>query len=235
MVTDIHSHVLPGIDDGSKSLSESIELLKMEAEQGVRHVVATPHFYARYDHPERFLERRAQAEQALRAEMQKYPGLPTLSVGAEVLFFRGMSQSDAITELTIDEKKCILVEMEGVSWQDHVFRELEDIIHDRGLTPIIAHVERCIRPFHANRHIERLLEMPVLIQSNAGFFLNKRRKRLAMRMLRKGQIHLLGSDCHSVAHRPPQLGSAVDLICKELGQDAIDRICFNEKTVFDNQ
>ena len=52
MVVDIHSHVLPGIDDGSKSLTESVALLKMEEEQGVTHVVATPHFYARYDRPE---------------------------------------------------------------------------------------------------------------------------------------------------------------------------------------
>ena len=71
VLTDFHSHVLPGIDDGSKSLKESIAMLRMEAEQGIRRVVATPHFYARHDQPERFLARRARSEELLRQELQK--------------------------------------------------------------------------------------------------------------------------------------------------------------------
>ena len=69
MVTDFHSHVLPGIDDGSTDVAESIALLRMEAEQGIRHVVATPHFYPRHDSPERFLNRRARSETELRREI----------------------------------------------------------------------------------------------------------------------------------------------------------------------
>ena len=61
-VIDFHSHVLPGIDDGSPSVEASVEMLRMEAEQGIRHVVATPHFYPRHDTPEHFLRRRAEAE-----------------------------------------------------------------------------------------------------------------------------------------------------------------------------
>ena len=93
MRIDAHSHILPGIDDGSKSLERSIEMLKMEARQGIDHVIATPHFYAKYDDPDKFLQRRAAAERELRAEMVKIPGLPSLSVGAEVYYFRGMSVS----------------------------------------------------------------------------------------------------------------------------------------------
>ena len=66
MVTDFHSHVLPGIDDGSTSVEESIAMLRMAAEQGVRRVIATPHFYPRHDSPEHFLEKRNLAESALR-------------------------------------------------------------------------------------------------------------------------------------------------------------------------
>ena len=96
-VTDFHSHILPGIDDGSASLQESIAMLKMEAEQGIRHVVATPHFYPRHDSPERFLSRRDDAEARLREEMEKYPWLPSLEIGAEVYFFRGISESDVLS------------------------------------------------------------------------------------------------------------------------------------------
>ena len=80
MVTDFHSHILPGVDDGSSSLEQSLQMLRMEAEQGIRHVVATPHFYARYDAPETFLEKRSRAEALLREAMEKNPGSVYLPV-----------------------------------------------------------------------------------------------------------------------------------------------------------
>ena len=69
---DFHSHVLPGIDDGSSGVKESIAMLQSMARSGITHVVATPHFYAQYDSPERFLKRRGESEARLREEMEKY-------------------------------------------------------------------------------------------------------------------------------------------------------------------
>ena len=63
-IIDFHSHILPGIDDGSESVEQSIAMLRMEAEQGITHVVATPHFYPRHDTPQRFLQRRKDADVA---------------------------------------------------------------------------------------------------------------------------------------------------------------------------
>ena len=111
MVTDFHSHILPGIDDGSRSVEESIRLLRLEAEQGIRHVVATPHFYARHDTPERFLKRRAESAALLREKMGMHPELPDVTLGAEVYYYPGISHSDAISELTIGSQRCILIEM----------------------------------------------------------------------------------------------------------------------------
>ena len=83
-IVDFHSHILPGIDDGSESLQESIAMLRTEAAQGIGHVVATPHFYPRYETPEDFLHKRDQAEAVLLSAMKREKGLPQLSVGAEV-------------------------------------------------------------------------------------------------------------------------------------------------------
>ena len=58
MIIDFHTHVLPAMDDGSRSVEESLQMLRMEAEQGIFHVVATPHFYPQYDNPEQFLRKR---------------------------------------------------------------------------------------------------------------------------------------------------------------------------------
>ena len=115
-VIDFHSHILPGIDDGSKNVEESLQMLRMMAKQGITHVVATPHFYPQHDTPERFLRRRAEAEAALREAMAGENDLPELSIGAEVYYFRGISDSNAIKELTVDHKKCILIEMPSAPW-----------------------------------------------------------------------------------------------------------------------
>lgn len=227
MVTDFHSHVLPGIDDGSSSAEESIAMLRMEAEQGVRHVIATPHFYPRHDSPERFLEKRDRAEAALRSAMAGKTGIPELSVGAEVHFFSGISNSDILPQLTIDKKCCILIEMPPPPWSDSMYRELEQIWLHWGITPIIAHVDRYIAPFRTFRIPERLAALPVMVQANASFF-QGRSAPMAMRMLKKGQIHLLGSDCHNLTSRRPNLGAAVDKIRNRLGQEAIDRVCSAE-------
>ena len=75
---DFHSHVLPEMDDGSASVDMSIAMLQMQAEQGITHVIATPHFYPSRDDPERFLDRRNRAEEKLRREMAKHSDLPEI-------------------------------------------------------------------------------------------------------------------------------------------------------------
>ena len=228
---DFHSHILPGIDDGSKTLEMSIRMLRMEAQQGIGHVVATPHFYPQYDTPERFLRRRAAAEIALREEMQKHTDLPALSVGAEVYYFSGISDSEGISQLTIDQKRCILIEMPSSSWTEAMYRDLEGLYVKRGLIPIVAHIDRYIGRFSNHGILNRLERLPVLIQANAEFFLERHTSSLALRMLKKNRIHLLGSDCHDLTSRKPSLQDAVALINRRLGGDALEGILACQRDV----
>lgn len=223
-IIDFHSHVLPGIDDGSKSVEQSIAMLRMEAEQGITHVVATPHFYPRQDSPERFLQRRYESEMRLREEMAKHPGLPELTVGAEVYYFPGISESDAVFQLTIGGKRSILLEMALPPWTERMYREVEELALRRDLTVIMAHVDRYISPFRTHGIPNRLQQMPVLVQANAEFFLRRSTASMALRMLKQGQIHLLGSDCHDLKSRPPELGKAAAVIEKKIGPEALERI-----------
>jgi protein-tyrosine phosphatase len=223
-IIDFHSHVLPGIDDGSHSLEESIAMLRMEAEQGVRHVIATPHFYPQHDTPDHFLQKRREAEKLLREEMEKYSDLPILIVGAEVYYFPGISNSEAMAELTIDKKKCILIEMPTPPWTDAMYRELEGLYTKQGLIPIVAHVDRYIGRFRTFGIPKRLAELPVLVQANAEFFLEKPTSSMALRMLKRNEIHLLGSDCHNLDARKPNLRAALDLIERRMGADPLAAI-----------
>lgn len=223
-VIDFHSHVLPGIDDGSGSLEESIAMLRMETEQGVTRVVATPHFYPHRDDPERFLRRRQEAELRLREAMAAYDDMPELDVGAEVYFFRGMSNYELLHELTIAGTGCILVEMPMSKWSDSMYAELKKINTDMGLIPIIAHVDRYISPLRTHGIPEKLAELPVLVQANANFFIRSSTRSMAMKMLRGDKIHLLGSDCHNLTERKPNLGAAAELIRQKLGPGAMKRV-----------
>ena len=223
-MTDFHTHILPGIDDGSRSVEQSVQMLRMEAAQGIRRVVATPHFYPQLDTPERFLQRRAQARQQLCAAMARERGLPQLSVGAEIHYFHGISQSGAVKALTIDGTRCLLIEMPPPPWSEAMYRELEDLAVKRGYIPIVAHVDRYIGRFRTFGIPGQLAELPVLVQANAEFFLERATAAMALRMLKKEQIHLLGSDCHNVSTRKPELGSAMDVILRKLGPEPLDAV-----------
>ena len=223
-IVDFHSHILPGIDNGSTSVEESIGMLRMEAEQGIKHVIATPHFYARHDTPAKFLQKRNEAEAKLREEMAKHEGLPRLSVGAEIYFFPGIADSDALWELTIDKKECIILEMPQSFWTESMYKEIEGISVKQGITPILAHIDRYIRPFRTYGIMDRLADLPVLVQANASFFLRPRTKRTALRLLREDRIHLLGSDCHNLSSRLPNMGQALEMIEQRLGLEPLSRI-----------
>lgn len=223
-VVDFHSHILPGIDDGSASVEESLSMLKMAAEQGIGRMVATPHFYPHRDDPESFLRRRREAELRLREAMAGCEGLPRLEIGAEVYFFRGMGGYEQLYELTIEGTDCILVEMPMSGWSDSMYAELKRISSDMGLIPIIAHIDRYISPFRTHGIPQRLRELPVMVQANANFFLRSSTRSMALKMLREDMIHLLGSDCHNLDERKPNLGPAAGIIRQRLGPEIIKRV-----------
>lgn len=231
---DFHSHILPEMDDGSDSVETSIRMLMMEAEQGITHVVATPHFYAQQDKLDRFLERRNQAEKRLREEMEMYLGLPEIVMGAEVSFFRGISESEFLRQLTIGSNRCVLIELPMPPWDESIFRELEAIWVRREILPIIAHIDRYIAPWKSAAVLKRISQLPVLVQANAEFFTNRKTAKMAMQMLKKDRIHLLGSDCHNMTSRKPDLGPVIEKIAKKRGTDSLARISEYENKVLND-
>lgn len=230
-IVDFHSHILPGIDDGSDSVATSLAMLRKTAEQGIDRIVATPHFYAWHDTPERFLARRTEAEARLRDAVAETGGLPELSLGAEVAFYAGMSGTDALQSLCIGKSKYILVELPGTPWYNGIYEELQAIWDRQGLIPVIAHIDRYLEPLRTERTMKKLEELPVLIQANASFFLQRSTARTAFRLLGRGRIHLLGSDCHNMNSRAPQLGLAVEEIRRKLGEEALGWIMEHQEDI----
>jgi len=106
---------------------------------------------------------------------------------------------------------------------DEAKEELIAIKNVRGLTPVIAHIER-YASYQDPNALYRLLESGVLMQANAGFFTGRFSRRRALGMLSQGLIHVIGSDCHNITSRPPQIGRAAQIIEKRFGSECLDHI-----------
>lgn len=223
-VVDFHTHILPGIDDGSSSAEESLAMLHMEKEQGASLVVATPHFYPQNDRPEKFLQRRKAAFEQLTEKISPDDKLPQIILGAEVYYFKGIGQWEGLRDFAIENTNYLLLEMPMVKWDSRMYDDIYDIYRSQGLVPIIAHLDRYINIFNVKGVVDNLSELPVVIQANAGFFLDKSSKRLALKLLKNNVINIIGTDCHNLQSRKPNLKAALDVIEQQLGEEYIKRI-----------
>lgn len=221
---DFHCHLLHGIDDGSRSLEKSIEILKKSGEQGVEKIVATPHFYASEMSIDSFLKKRQTAYEELTAEIRE-PGLPELMLGAEVAFFDNMSDSERMADLTVRGTDIIMVEMPFVDWEEYHLREIEKLASE--YTVIIAHIERFINRRNKKK-INELIEMsrrlPIRIQVNSEAFENRKLRKKLIKMFADGDAHMLGSDCHGMNRRPPNLPTGINVLRDELGDAFIQSL-----------
>ena len=221
-IVDMHCHILPGVDDGARDVETALAMVKASAGQGVGCMVATPHFYATRDRVDSFLKRRSEAWETLESRMGA--GLPRIVLGAEVAFFQGISRAEKIEALKISGTEGLLLEMPFRPWTRKDVEEVSKLVVDRGFCVILAHIERYMGMRENAALVEQLLEMPVLVQINAEGLLEWRQRGRLVKMIRSGRVHFLGSDCHGIRHRPPNLGEGREALRKKLGQECLDRI-----------
>lgn len=228
LTTDFHTHILPGIDDGSQSLEESVEMIRKEQADGVDRIILTPHFYPQQMYPDAFIEKRQQAMDQLLGAFPADTDIPQLILGAEILFYPGISQWEQLNALTIGETKYILIEMPFRKWADSDYAELKLIHDERGLTPILAHIERYLPSVFVNKFINRITALPVLLQSNCDFITNKHTQHLALKLIRTKAIHLIGSDCHGSTWRSPTMAQAREILLNNMDKHVISYLSNTE-------
>lgn len=204
---DFHCHILPGVDDGSGSVSESLAMLRRSFLQGVDLMVSTCHFYADEEYPQTFLERRNRAFRELENAMLLSPNVyPRIVLGAEVLYFPGIDQAEEISALKIGASQCILIEPPMTAWSGDMLDEIAQLGENFHCTPVIAHVDRYMNHLEDETLMDRVRERKMVIQVNGSYFLNPKTVKAAIHHLKKGDIQLIGSDCHNLDSRPPNLG-----------------------------
>ena len=231
IMIDFHSHFLPGMDDGSSSVSESINMLKALEKQNIDIAVATPHFYLDLDSVSSFLKRREESHAKLsevikteNSSSESEKSLPEIVLGAEVEFFNDLHALDKLESLCIANSNYILIEMPFDKWTKRTYDGVHALIARRGLIPIIAHLDRYIDIQKDFKRIEQLVELNVIVQINSSFVNGLFTRRKAFSLFENGFAHLLGSDCHNMTTRPPTIGEAYDKIESRLGSDFVKKI-----------
>ena len=205
---DFHSHILPGVDDGPETLEQSLSMLRDSFLQGTDLMVSTSHFYGGDEYPEEFLKRRNAAARKLKnAVFFSTDIFPRVVLGAEVLFFSGISEAEGIEQLRIGNSRGILIEPPMAPWSEDMLDEIQQLGRNFDLIPIIAHVDRYMLVLQEPSLIDRVLQRNLMVQVNGSYFLNPKTQKSAFTNLKAGKIQLIGSDCHNLDSRAPNLGS----------------------------
>lgn len=222
-MTDLHTHILPGMDDGAKTVEMSLEMLRMERDQGVETVVLTPHFYRDRERPERFLARRSEAANRLKEALLPLPEeevrtLPKLVLGAEVAWVPNLADLPELHRMRMGQSDYLLLELPFRPWNDQMFHQIYDLMGRTGLTPIIAHIERYMK-VQKPEYIAEVMSLGVPVQVSGEPLLRPLRRGRVLKLLRERQAQFIASDCHDTTDRPPNLGPAMAVVRKKLGED----------------
>ena len=221
---DLHTHFLPGIDDGSQSVEETEEMLRYMAENGVKTVVATPHYYHDIE-IEEFVAKRDAAYESIK----DLENIPKILLGAEVWLEYGMHKKTDLKKLCIQGTNYMLIEMPYKKWDSWVFDELFKISL-KSINIIIAHIDR-YTGYAEEAKIAKLLNMGFKLQGNidclGGFF----SKSPVEKFMKKDMICFVGSDCHNMTNRKPCMAEAAKRISKLYGQDYFERLMKNAKKI----
>ena len=203
---DLHTHALPGLDDGAKDEAESLALLEMSYAQGITLTALTPHCTLhREGSLERFLSRRQAAyERLLKAKEKTDRPLPQLLLGAELYADHDISRVPNIERLCLEGTNFLLMEFaftDKLEW----LSECVYMLNRKGIIPILAHVERYP---HRERIFADLKDLKVIYQLNASCFLSFMGRMRTKQILRHQETFIVASDMHDPNNRPCNLKQA---------------------------
>lgn len=219
---DFHTHILPNFDDGSSGLEESLRMLQKEAKDGVTDIIVTPHYYADRSSLDRFVQHRDKSYEVLKNHLtEEYP---RVHIGAEVCYFQDIGEASMLSRLCIDNTQTLLLELPFIQWTSNIIKDVDKIIRNQQINVILAHIERYYDLQKDKNIFYEMLELPVFGQVNAGPFLKRSRRRLVLDLLKDGWANVMGSDCHNMDKRPPNLLEARKIVEKKLGVQILEQI-----------
>lgn len=234
---DIHSHILPGVDDGASSMEEALLMLRTAYEEGTRSILLTPHYergknsYTVEELNNRFQDLKTEAA-------KQYPEL-TLYLGNEVLYEDGIVDDlkNGLIQ-TMNGTKYVLVEFNIRISYSQLYDAIRKLTNAR-FRPIIAHVERYRCLFKHMERIDELVGMEAYLQMNIssvyGGFLDEN-ARWCKKLVQEGYISFFGTDAHDMEERAPYINDYVIWIRKKCGKEFLEKLFVdNPHKMIDNK
>lgn len=222
---DIHNHILPGVDDGSGSMAETMRLIQLEYDQGVRHIIMTPHY--RKGMFEISLNDKEEVFWRVRQQVcEKFPDLQ-IFLGCE--YYATPHMMERITKdarYRMPGGQSVLVEFSYTTdsyFLMHTVKQLQGA----GYIPVIAHFER-YQCLHKDAALIRQLQKEnAVLQMNCDGILGKegfRMKRFCMQALKDDLVDLIGSDAHNTQERSVHLADAAEVIRRKFGEKRVAKL-----------
>jgi len=234
---DLHCHILPALDDGAKNMEKTKEMLKIAYEEGIRQIIATPHFFA--SRKSATVEEVQMMVLKVQKEMAS-KGMKIKLYGGNEIYYRS-----EIPDLLEDGKVCtlagsryVLVEFDPTTEYSYL-RDGILKLDSYGYIPILAHAERYECLFEKKERLQRVKDHGGLIQVNASSFQKGMFDEIGKRaryILKKELLDVIGTDAHGSGKRSPKMKETAKYLYKKAGTKRAEKILFkNPRAVLEDK
>lgn len=233
---DVHAHILPGVDDGSGSMEETIRMLQLALEQQIMIIIATPHYAVG--------AKNVPVEQLITIRDQVQVEAQKLHKDMQILLGNELYYSDSILDalkskaaLTLADSRYVLVEFSTREAYNVMYKGLDRLIR-AGYIPIIAHIERYHCLEKKEYQIADLIELGCYIQMNSdslhgGIFSTEAKHN--RKLVTQGLVHLIASDCHDGMLRIPNMHTASQILKKKCDEGFLKKLFYqNPLSILEN-
>lgn len=221
-LVDLHTHVLPFLDDGAQSYEESVRMLDIMIENGVDTVVATPHLSLEKDNIDEFIVKRDGVTDVLSRIIKDRKMPIKILKGFEVMYSESLSDVD-LSKLVIEGTDYILIELSTRKSTPTLEATITDIM-TMGYIPILAHVERYNYLIEGSDRLVKLINKGLITQVNASA-LNNDSYPYVDAMIKNNLVHLIASDAHNLENRVPNLVS----------NKVVDKFSDNQRSIVEDE
>lgn len=230
-LTETHCHIIPNIDDGANSVKMSLKMIETLENYGAKTIILTPHYYSDSISYTDFVKKRNDAFEVLK---ENYKGDVKLIAAAEVYVSDYLLHNDNLDGIKIANGNYALLEHSfSDSFSSKTFEHLENLYYDFSVVPVLAHIERYNSLMSDFSKIEELIDMGCMTQVNISSFADfpRHARKKILKLVDKGLVNLIGSDCHNMSGRAPVYEDGIKVILKHFGQSAVDEFMKNAEKI----
>ena len=226
-IIDIHCHLIPAVDDGARDMKATLKMLMTAKEEGITHMIATPHhrmnrLSASGDTIHRKLEEVRKQAEDIRIPIELY-------AGNEIRYYSDMEDGLEQREiLTLNESNFVLVEFSASDEYFYIRNSLDEV-RGMGYCPILAHVERYDCMLKQSRYVEELHKMGVGIQVDSASVTGENGKLIMLfthGILKKKLVDYVSTNAHTGEKKPPRMKKCSEMLYRKYDEEYVDKILF---------